>query len=181
MASREDHLSEKKRFMIKGLLALVVPFACALNLACRTDFGSAASSGKSEAQQEAEKFWSTQVTKCGDSYFRKEVLPKKNGYVLLYEMKDPTVLAEANQVTEADSLNGIEWKGSTTFSPKASRVWGQESGSWFPWKKGAGNVPELTYGMKKVKGVWSIDTERHWSREETSKYVPVDCSQLPPG
>lgn len=173
-------MAEKKRFLIKGLLVVIAPLACALVLACRTDFGSDASSGKSEAQREAEKFWATQVTKCGDSHFRKEVLLKKDDYALLYEMKGPTVLVDANKVTEADRLNGIEWKGSTTFSPKASRVWGQESGSWFPWKKGAGNVPELTYGMRKVKSVWSIDTERHWSREETSKYVPVDCSQLPP-
>jgi hypothetical protein len=33
--------------------------------------------------------------------------------------------------------------------------------------------------MKKMKGAWSIDTERYWAREETSRYEPVDCSQIP--
>lgn len=162
------------------LLFVVISIsACILLSACWTDFGSAVSSTKSEAQKEAEKFWSTQITKCGESYYRKEVLPKKDNYVLLYEMKDPTILAETHKLTEADRLNGLEWDGTTTFSPKASRVWAQDPGSWYEWKKGMGNVPELTYPMKKVKGQWSVDTKRMWAREETSKYVPVDCSQIP--
>jgi hypothetical protein len=134
--------------------------------------------GSSEAKKEAEKFWATQITKCGDSYYRKEVLPKKDDYVILYEMKDPTVLVEPHKLSEADHLNGVEWDGTTTFSPKASRVWGQDRGSWFEWKKGMGDVPELIYPIKKVNGQWSVDTKRTWSREETSKYVPIDCSRI---
>lgn len=150
-----------------------------LSLACSILPGTINSSTGAEAQREADKFWAMQVTKCGESYYRKELLPKKGDYVLLYEMKDPTVLVQSHKLSEADRLNGVEWDGTTTFSPKASRVWGQEQGSWFEWKKGMGNVPELTYLMKKVKGQWSVDTKRTWSREETSKYVPVDCSQIP--
>lgn len=150
-----------------------------LSLACVSLTNMVASSAEAEARQEAEKFWATQVTKCGESYYRKEVLPKKDDYVLLYEMKDPTVLAEPRKLSDADRLNGIEWEGRTVFSPKSSRVWGQDPGTWYEWKKGMGNVPELSYPMKKVKGQWSVDTKRHWTREETSKYVPVDCSKIP--
>lgn len=152
---------------------------CLILTACGGNFGSATSSAESEAQKEAEKFWATQVTKCGESYYRKEVLPKKSDYVLLYEMKEPTILAQPRRLSDADRLNGVEWEGTTTFSPKSSRVWGQDPGTWYEWKKGMGNVPELSYPMKKAGGKWTVDTKRHWSREETSKYVPVDCSKIP--
>jgi hypothetical protein len=165
--------------VLKALVVTAIIFTCMTLMACGGDFGSAASLAKTEAQQEAEKFWATQVTKCGESYYRKEVLPKKGDYVLLYEMKEPTVLAEPRKLSDADRLNGIEWEGRTVFSPKSSRVWGQDPGTWYEWKKGMGNVPELSYPMKKVNGKWSVDTKRHWSREETSKYVPVDCAQIP--
>lgn len=169
----------KSRFIAKGFLAMILLCAYALHTACGGEFGSAASLAKTEAQKEAEKFWATQVTKCGESYYRKEVLPKKGDYVLLYEMKEPAVLAEPRKLSDADNLNGIEWEGRTVFSPKSSRVWAQDPGTWYEWKKGMGNVPELSYPMKKMNGQWSVDTKRHWTREETSKYVPVDCSQIP--
>lgn len=160
-------------------LGVAVILAAQLLLACSTGVWSTGPSSSSEPQREAEKFWATQVTKCGESYYRKEVLPKKGDYVLLYEMKEPTILAESRKLSDADRLNGIEWEGRTVFSPKSSRVWAQDPGTWYEWKKGMGNVPELSYPMKKVKGQWGVDTKRTWSREETSKYVAVDCSQIP--
>jgi hypothetical protein len=164
--------------LVKPDLICAVALAC-LSLACTSLPGGIITSAEAEAQREAEKFWATQVTKCGESYYRKEVLPKKGDYVLLYEMKEPTVLAEPRKLSDADRLNGIEWEGRTVFSPKSSRVWAQDPGSWYEWKKGMGNVPELSYPMRKVNGQWAVDTKRHWTREETSKYVPVDCSQIP--
>src|SRR5437588_12855673 len=89
-------------------LLLIIPFVFVLLSACFTDFGPTIPLGKSEAQKEAEKFWSTQITKCGESYYRKEVLPKKDDYVLIYEMKDPTILVEPHKLSEADRLNGVE-------------------------------------------------------------------------
>lgn len=164
--------------MIKAALIMALLVASSLSM-CSAGAIFDAGSGNSEAKRQAEKFWASQVTKCGDSYYRKEVLPKKGDYVLLYEMKEPTVLAEPSKLSDADRLNGIEWDGRTIFSPKSSRVWGQDPGTWYEWKKGMGNVPELSYPMKKAGGQWSVDTKRHWTREETSKYVPVDCSQIP--
>lgn len=159
------------------VLLCAVTLAC-LSLACTSLPGVSGSSADAEARREAEKFWATQITKCGDSYFRKEVL-KKDNYVLYYQMKDTEILVTPNKVTEADRLNGIEWKGSTTFRPKATRVWGTEKGAWYEWKRGPGGVPELTYGLKKVNGRWEVNTERHRAREETSRYEPVDCSKIP--
>lgn len=151
--------------------------AC-LSSACASLPSTGGTSADAEARREAEKFWATQITKCGDSYYRKEVL-KKDDYVLYYQMKNPVVVVTPVKVTEADRLNGIEWKGSTTLRPEASRTWGTEKGAWYEWKTGPGGVPELTNGMRKVNGVWTVNTERHWAREQTSRYVPVDCSKIP--
>ncbi len=159
-------------------------FICAavltyLTLACSYLPGTGGSSVDAEARREAEKFWATQITKCGDSYYRKEALIKKDGHVIYYQMKDPKVEVLPQPVSEADRLNGTEWKGSTAFIPVASRIWNTERKGWSDWQKGAGGVPDLNYGMNKVRGAWNVNTKRDWTREETSKYEPVDCSQIP--
>lgn len=159
-------------------------FLCAttltyLSLACSILPGTTGSSVDAEARREAGKFWATQITKCGDSYYRREVLIKKGDYVIYYQMKDPKVEVLPQPVSEADRLNGIEWKGSTAFIPVASRIWNTEKKGWSDWGKGAWGVPELNYGMNKAKGAWTVNTKRDWTREETSRYEPVDCSQIP--
>jgi hypothetical protein len=164
---------------IKAAAFLSAATLAYLSLACSSLTGAGGSSLDSEARREAEKFWAAQVTKCGDSYYRKEALIKKDGYVIYYQMKDPKVEVLPQPVSEADRLNGIEWKGSTAFVPGASRTWNTERKSWSDWGKGAWGVPELNYGMGKAKGEWSVNTKRDWTREETSRYEPVDCSQLP--
>ncbi|MCA1617781.1 MAG: hypothetical protein LC795_00395 [Acidobacteria bacterium] len=163
----------------KAAASLCAAVLTYLTLACSSLPGAGGSSVDAEARREAEKFWATQITKCGDSYYRKEVLIKKDGYVIYYQMKDPKVEVLPQPVSEADRLNGVEWKGSTAFIPTASRIWSTEKKAWSEWGKGAWGVPELNYGMKKAKGAWSVNTKRDWTREETSKYEPVDCSQIP--
>lgn len=148
-----------------------------LSLACSSLTGAGGSSLDAEARREAEKFWATQVTKCGDSYYRKEALIKKDDYVIYYQMKNPKMEVLSQPVSEADRLNEIEWKGTTAFVPKASRAWSTEKKAWDEWLKGGMAVPELSYGMEKAKGAWSIDTKRDWTLEETSRYEPVDCSK----
>jgi hypothetical protein len=150
-----------------------------LSLACSSLTRTPSSPIDAEAQREAEKFWATQVTKCGDSYYRKEILPKKDNYVLYFQMRDPEIVVTLNKVSEADRLNGIEWKGETSFSPKASRVWGTEKGAWYEWKPGMGNVPDLSYGMRKVSGQWKVNTEKSYITGGIIKYETVNCSEVP--
>ncbi|HEV2859473.1 MAG TPA: hypothetical protein VGX48_00545 [Pyrinomonadaceae bacterium] len=167
------------KFLRKAAAFICLAVLTYLTLACYSLTGAGGSSVDAEARREAEKFWATQITKCGDSYYRKEVLIKKDGYVIYYQMKDPKVEVLSQPVSEADRLNGIGWKGSTAFIPKASRIWGTDKKGWYDWEKGARGVPDLNYGMGKMKGVWNVNTKRHWTREETSRYEPVDCSQIP--
>src|SRR3712207_3820877 len=91
-----------------------IAFLCALilsplSLACSSFTKAPGSPIDAEAQREAEKFWATQVTKCGDSYYRKEIRPKKDNYILYFKMKDPEIVVRPNKVSKADRLNSIEW------------------------------------------------------------------------
>jgi hypothetical protein len=165
--------------LIRAAALLCAATLTYLSFACSSLTGAGGSSLNAEARREAEKFWAAQITKCGDSYYRKEVLIKKDGYVIYYQMKGPKVEVLPQPMSEADRLNGIEWKGSTAFVPAASRIWNTDKKGWSDWGKGAWGVPDLNYGMNKVKGAWNVNTKRDWTREETSRYEPVDCSQIP--
>jgi hypothetical protein len=150
-----------------------------LSAACSTRLGSTDSPLDVEAKGEAEKFWATQITKCGDFHYRKQILPEKDNYVLYFQMRNAGVVVSPNKVTEADRLNGIEWKGETSFRPEASRVWGTEKGAWYEWKPGMGNVPDLSYGMRKVNGKWAVNTEKSYVARGIIKYEPPKCSEIP--
>lgn len=92
--------------------AFICAFALSsLFLACLSLTKTANSPIDAEAQFEAEKFWATQVTKCGDSYYRKEILPKKDNYIIYFQIREPEIVVTSNKVSESDRLNGIEWKG----------------------------------------------------------------------
>lgn len=165
-----------------GAISLLVVLVCSLTLTCSIKRGTpAGSSIDAEAREEAEEFWNSQITKCDDSYYRKQVLVKKDNYEVYYQMKEPSVKVLPIKLTEADQLNGIEWRGTIAFQPKASRVWSSERKMWTEWLKGSMEVPELSYSMQKANGRWSVNTKRDWTLEQTSKYVPIDCSKIPPG
>ncbi|MCU1264604.1 MAG: hypothetical protein JWM21_922 [Acidobacteria bacterium] len=74
-------------------------------LACTPD-SLAPRSIDDEAKAEADKFWSTQITKCGNDYYRK--LEFYRGGESWYELKAPSVRISPAVVTDADRLNGLE-------------------------------------------------------------------------
>lgn len=130
-----------------------------------------------EARKEAEKFWATQITKCGDSYYRRREI-KDNGSEY-FELKEPIVKVAPSQITEADRLNGLEWRGTTSLQLKVSREWDPTSHRWTPWANGGLEAGDLSYPMKKVSGEWSINTKRGGIFDEVLRYAPVDCSKIP--
>lgn len=130
-----------------------------------------------EARAQAEKFWFSQITKCGDSYYRELDLYK--GGKEVYEIKEPRVRLVPWKVTDADRLNGVEWQGKAALDATAVREWGTILGHWESWSNGVWRMSDYQYTMKKVRGEWSVDTNRGALFEEVSHYVPVDCSKLP--
>lgn len=104
-------------------------------------FGSSCSSGSSgpgnrEAYKTASDYWYSGLSKCGDSYYAKRNEKYNNE---LIQIKDVSVKVLAENLAEADKLNGIEWVGYTFLIHSAHR-------SYTP--------PKDTGGYYEVKGGW---------------------------
>jgi hypothetical protein len=155
--------------------AALLAFAVAVSLsACGPRIGAPPSSpspGNAEAQQAAEQFWYSALTKCGDSYYAKDNREITGFELLTYQFNDPSVELWSRKLTEADRLNGLEWDGSATLRAKTSR---SHVGNWGEWRNGSiftGN----TVVMKKVRGRW-LPYGRENSRHPLKK---IDCSDVP--
>jgi hypothetical protein len=146
-------------------------------LACSAGkMGLAPRSIDDEAKAEADKFWATQITKCGDDYYRK--LEFFKGGESWYELKDPSVRISAARVSDADRLNGLEWHGNIYLETKTSRTWQLGANKWDESENGVNRGDGFYYRMEKSKGQWHIDLSR-FPYDTVSRYVPVDCSKLP--
>jgi hypothetical protein len=155
------------------LLSLLLTFS-----ACAGKPGTAGSPADAEAREQAEKFWFSQITRCGDSYYR--VREFKSGGKEFFEIKDPKVRLAPRKVTDADRLNGVEWDGKAVLEAKAVRAWGPTLGHWEAWGNGVWRMSDYQYPMKKVNGQWSVDTRLGGVFDEVAHYAPADCSKIPP-
>jgi hypothetical protein len=157
-----------------ALLTLAISVA-ALNLTgCATRTGApspSTSPGNAEAQQAAEQFWYSALTKCGDSYYAKDNREITGFELLTYQFNEPSVVIWSRKLTEADRLNGLEWDGSATLRAKTSR---SHVVNWGGWSNGSiftGNMIVL----KKINGRW-LPFGRENSRHPLKK---IDCQDVP--
>jgi len=158
--------------------AILLLIAFLISLSC----GSASNS---EAQGEAKKYWLSKITKCGDSYYRREHFgdstptPGKDVY---YELREPDVNVTHYGITEADKLNGLEWTGTIYLTAKVSRSIGDKepTNQWTEWANGPGLEGDMSASMKKEKGQWIVKNEFEEQHTKTGiEYAPVDCSRIP--
>ncbi|HEY0077974.1 MAG TPA: hypothetical protein VGB73_04960 [Pyrinomonadaceae bacterium] len=134
----------------------------------------------SEAKRQAESYWTAKLIRCGDSYYGiDEPLPNQR---LLYQLKEPNVTVISLPITEADKLNGIEFLGVTSFSPKVYRLYSPNNG-WGAWHDGGSNqdstnllkdVP-LSAVVGKKKGKWDVISIGEHKRE----IIKAACSEIP--
>jgi hypothetical protein len=138
--------------------------------------GSGGSGLAAEARREAEKYWDSALTKCGDSLYGVKAdttLPEG----ALYQFKDPEITVREQQLSDAGRLNGLEYAAVTAVTYKAFRKnW---RGEWSAWQ-GPGMVggvnTYLNEDVRKLKGRWVVgrDPER-----PPQNWKKVDCSQVP--
>jgi hypothetical protein len=160
---------KRKLFLLSLLLTLS---------SCAGKPGATGSSADAEASAQAEKFWFSQITQCGDSYYRVRELT--SGGKEFFEIKEPKVRLSPRKLTDADRLNGVEWDGKAVLEAKVVRVWGPKVGPWEPWSNGVWRMDNYQYPMKKVNGQWTVDTRLGGVFDEVARYVPADCSEIPP-
>ena len=95
-----------------------------------------------------------------------------------YAFKGLRVGVTPDYLTEADRLNGVEWKGRTEI------VWSAERenlyGTWSDWQNGImmSTTRSLDRPMVKRKGQWSFPGNMMIDPKE---WKTVNCDKLPPG
>ena len=82
-----------------------------------------------EAQTEAEKFWDTKITKCGNSYFTSTKWDKE-----IIELKDVSYELLTEPISQSDKLNGIEFNGTTILIASSRRIY--RHNQWGDWGEG---------------------------------------------
>ena len=126
-----------------------------------------------EPQEQAQKFVEAQLTKCGDSYYGVRKIGNDSG---LYQFKNPKVSVKSQELTEADKLNNVEWKGNSTFSAETWRLY-DVTGKWGPWRQGFTSLGVgLGVTMYKQKGQWKFGSDGNL---KPNSYEKIDCSKLP--
>ncbi len=99
----------------------------------------------SEARNEATKAWN--LTQCGDSSYL--YYPS---YGQLIELRAVSIIVTESKLTEADRLNGIEWKGWANFNTSTERF--HANNGWSEWyTKGTDGFRRID--LQKRAGTWS--------------------------
>lgn len=141
-------------------------------LACNSSSGLL-SSADAEAQAQAQQFVEAQLTRCGDSYYGIRRLAHDN---TLYQFKNPKITVKSRALTHADQLNGIEWKGESTFRSEVWRTYDERSG-WSPWEQVFMTVDiGLSEELYKEKGQWKFGSTGDFTPHSFEK---IDCAKVP--
>ena len=130
----------------------------------------------SEAKQEAENYWNSVMSKCGDSYYgiRKEGNFSEG---TLYQLKEPQINFKEQKVSDAERLNGLEYAATTTITYKAFRTnWKGQWSDWRqPWTFG-GVSADLTEDVRKQGGKWFIGNNPD---QPPQRWQKINCSEVP--
>ena len=138
-----------------------------------------------EAKKAAEELLGQKITKCGDSHYTEDLDP--GGYPLgLYKFNDLSTQITPSALTEADKLNGIEWKGTVILVAKATRPFKVPEGTiglskpqWLAWENGAKiDHQNISGSLAKRKGRWHLELQIGVMRLNLK---PIKCSEIPSG
>lgn len=155
----------------------------------RLEAKQAASISELGPQKAAEELLAQRITKCGNSHYTKDLDP--GGYPLgLYEFKGLSIQITASPLTEADKLNGIEWKGTVILVAKASRAFkvpgmleggkvGATKQEWLAWENGAKiDHQNISGSLVKRNGRWHLQLQIGVMGVNLK---PIKCSEIQSG
>lgn len=140
-------------------------------------------SKNSEADDKAQEKWKSILLECnGNTYFCFSDYNSVYNYqeVQLIELKNYSIITEAQIISEAQKLNGIEWAGKSHLRSNASRICIFRNGKlvekWSPWNNW--NSSE-SFDLVKINGGWQIGLlEREQYIYKGGRYLFKVCNEL---
>lgn len=161
------------------------PFSLALGL--MVTFAGCGGPLQNEAAKTAKEHW--KMTEIGGSMYL-----CVDGTV--YELRNPTIEVSAGDLTEADKLNDVEWRGSVRLNAEAHRTFASspadDDNAWSDWTSCGTEVnPATPYqsdeaknrmdtvAIRKVKGNWEVVPQAFYLHGLEGPFRKVESSDLP--
>jgi hypothetical protein len=161
-----------------------------------------------EAQEHAENFFYSLLTKCGDSYYVQDISyvyphPPPHHHPLMQqiddvgimtlELKNPQIEIGPDGLADAETLHGIEWQGiarlharSRAHFQKKSPQLASDQAGWSEWQEDMMVAPWIGPAfpretqMQKTDGQWSVDNQGTFNIQKSLKNLkPVACNAIP--
>lgn len=145
-------------FLIVGLIVTLIagPLACAQRRqTSRSQTGTSGQSSNvdSEALEQAHAFLARFFPRCGSSNYYTEAASGQYG-----ELEGFSIDIEPFQMTEADRLNGIEFRGHVRIQARLYRTSNPQTNKWNDWSQGSPmNIASDVIDLQKRRGKWTID------------------------
>jgi hypothetical protein len=142
-----------------------------------------------EAIQKATGFWKSKLTQCGDDFYTKGYVDPINGTrSIIFQFKDYGFTMEKRTISNADRLNGLEYRGSSSLNVEVSRTYSAvdllfQKAGWSRWKDGlpiyriTSLLGEQDFGilLSRENGYWTIDSV---TSSQSVYLQPIDCSSV---
>ncbi len=148
-----------------------------------------------QAKIRAQEFWKARYGKCGDNFVTGVYRSQGRSIMLAYQYTKPKIITTSlGDLTAADKLNGIEWKGVTHISCESTRVYDCENEGadiqckqnkhWPEWRSCENDITSNERTMtpmfiKKIKENWIINEEGKNEEKDPLIYKPIDCAKIP--
>lgn len=172
MSSGSSCLTGPAKFAKTVLLAIAIVLCATSLVGCSGKLtpagGRTRSAIDAEAQQQAEQYWGGLLTKCGGTIYGKD---NREAVDLIYEFRDISIRIKPRVLSDADTMNGIEWSGNGYLDSNTSRVLTKDK--WGPWRQGS--IYQNSEKMEKVHGQWKFGV----MEGAPAPLRTFDCSELP--
>jgi len=155
---------------------LWLAFVAVVSLSCGGGIGGGLVGPDAEARVQAQWFTDKTITKCGDSYYYWN--DEREGWIS--EFKGMQVWTSPRGLSDADRLNGYEWRGEAGVNCSVWRLYTTPRG-WSKWMDCATATQELR--LHKLNGRWYYeDIGRMGQNLPAEQYAPhkVACQQVAP-
>lgn len=172
-----EQVKTESRIILYVFLLLTICWTCACSSQLRR-----------EAEAEAQKWFESTVVKCGDEYYISLIAARfvnispSSDSLELYQLKNPHLRIREDEAprTDADRLNGVEWKGHVFIDTSAYRHY-LSDGQWSDWNDGTPAISWIDIDSNESGAIRAYIEKRNGKWETSSVGIEKpDCSKIPP-